>query len=69
MCRTLRASGCRHPCLKCVSASGAPLGLPEWPACLDDSLTTLRLAGWNASCGGRVGAVCMVLLDLRECMQ
>lgn len=36
--------------LKCVSASGAPLGFPACPACLCDSLTTLRNAGFSASC-------------------
>lgn len=35
--------------VKCVSASGAPEGLPLWPACLCESLRMSRLAGCSAS--------------------
>ena len=35
--------------LKCVSASGAPSGLPMWPACRWDSFTTFNVLGARAS--------------------
>lgn len=34
---------CSH--VKCVSASGAPVGLPLWPACLCESFWMARLTG------------------------
>jgi len=36
--------------VKCVSASAAPVGLPECPACLLESFCMLRLSGLSASC-------------------
>lgn len=49
-CSTHNA-GCPH--VKCVSASGAPLGLPECPACLCESFWMLSACGCSASCSSK----------------
>lgn len=44
-----RSNRCRPPHLKCVSASGAPVGFPVCPACLLLSLTMLSEVGSSAA--------------------
>lgn len=39
-----------HTDVKCVSASGAPVGLPVCPACLLESFLMSRLVGCSVSC-------------------
>lgn len=52
-------TACSH--VKCVSASGAPVGLPECPACLCESFWMARLTGLSASCHEWVSRDCRFL--------